>query len=63
MKRASECSGHDMSAGRDIPQPSPPEMAAHVDALDASRQDYIKRQNLTSAAREALEGPRVATLL
>lgn len=63
MKRASERSGHDMSAGRDIPQPSPHEMAEDVKALDDFRLDYNKRRKLTSAAREALEGPRVATLL
>jgi len=63
MKRASERSGHDMSAGCSIPQPSPCEMAEDVKALDEFRLDYNKRRKLTSAAREALEGPRVATLL
>jgi energy-coupling factor transporter ATP-binding protein EcfA2 len=63
MKRASERSGHDMSAGRDIPQPSPHEMAEDVKAVDDFRLDYNKRRKLTSAAREALESPRVATLL
>jgi energy-coupling factor transporter ATP-binding protein EcfA2 len=63
MKRASERSGHDMSVGRDLPQPSPDEMEADVKTLDDFRLDYNKRRKATSSAREALENPRVATLI
>lgn len=62
MKRASERSGHDMSAGRAIPQPTPGEMTADLKTLDDFRLDYNKRKKAVSAAREALEQPRKATL-
>lgn len=63
MKRASERSGHDMAAGRDIPQPTPDEMDADVKALDDFRIDYNKRMKAVSAARKALEAPLPATLI
>lgn len=63
MKRASERSGHDMSAGRDIPQPSPEEMEADLKVLDDFRIELGKRRKATSAARSALENPVGATLL
>lgn len=63
MKRASERSGHDMSAGRDIPQPSPDEMEADLKVLDDFRIELGKRRKATSAARSALENPVGATLL
>ena len=63
MKRASERSGHDMSAGRDIPQPSPEEMEADLKVLDDFRLDLGKRRKATSATRSALENPVGATLL
>nr|WP_274705189.1 AAA family ATPase [Sphingomonas sp. H160509] len=63
MKRASERSGHDMSAGRDIPQPSPDEMEADLTVLDNFRIELGKRRKATSATRSALENPVGATLL
>lgn len=63
MKRASERSGHDMSEGRNIPQPTPAEMAADVKALDYFRVDYIKRRKSVAATRSALELPAQAGLL
>ncbi|MGV6873889.1 AAA family ATPase [Pseudochelatococcus sp. B33] len=63
MKRASERSGHDMSAGRDIPQPSPDEMEADLKVLDDFRIELGKRRKVTSATRSALENPVGATLL
>lgn len=63
MKRASERSGHDMSAGRDIPQPSPDEMEADLKVLDDFRIELGKRRKATSATRSALENPVGATLL
>lgn len=63
MKRTSERSGHDMSAGRDIPQPSPDEMEADLKVLDDFRIELGKRRKATSAARSALENPVGATLL
>ncbi len=63
MKRASERSGHDMSAGRDIPQPSPDEMEADLTVLDNFRIELGKRRKATFATRSALENPVGATLL
>ncbi len=62
MKKASERSGHDVSAGRDLPQPSPSEIAADLKALDDFRIELDKRRKETSAARTALEGPVAAQL-
>lgn len=55
MKRASERSGHDMSAGRDMPQPSPDEMEADLNVLDNFKTELGKRRKATSDARLALE--------
>jgi hypothetical protein len=63
MKRASERSGHDMSVGRDIPQPRPDEMEADLKVLDDFKIELAKRKKVTSAARSALENPVSATLL
>lgn len=63
MKRASERSGHDMSAGRDIPQPSPDEMEADLKVLADFKIELGKRRKATSAARSALENPVGAALL
>ncbi len=63
MKRASERSGHDMSAGRDLPQPLPDEMAADLKVLDDFKIQLTKRRKTTSAARSALENPVGAQLL
>lgn len=63
MKRASERSGHDMSAGRDIPQPSPSEMELDIKELDDFRSQLVTRRKATSAARSALENPVGATLI
>jgi|GEM_PF-5426182 hypothetical protein len=52
-----------MSAGRDIPQPSPDEMEADLKVLDDFRIELGKRRKATSAARSALENPVGATLL
>lgn len=62
VKRASERSGHDMSAGRDIPQPSPDEMAADLKVLDDFKTQLAKRRKATAAARSALENPVSARL-
>lgn len=63
MKRASEWSGHDMSAGRDLPQPSPDEMEADLKVLDDFKIQLVKRRKATSAARSALESPVGAPLI
>ena len=63
MKRASERSGHDMSAGRDIPQPHPNEMEADLKELDEFKIELGKRRKATSATRSALENPVGAELL
>lgn len=63
MKRASERSGHDMSAGRSIPPAKPEEMVADLKALDDFRIAYRARRKATSIAREALETPQQANLV
>jgi len=63
MKRASERSGHDMSAGRDIPLPSPGDMEADLKVLDDFKIELGKRRKATSAARSVLENPVGAPLL
>lgn len=63
MKRASERSGHDMSAGRDIPQPSPDDMETDLKVLDDFKIELGKRRKATSATRSALENPVGAPLL
>ncbi|MCC4300299.1 AAA family ATPase [Aurantimonas coralicida] len=63
MKRASERSGHDMAAGRDIPLPSPDEMEVDIRELDEFRTAYKRRSKETSASRSALEKPTSATLI
>lgn len=62
MKRASERSGHDMSAGRDIPQPVPDDMEADLKVLDDFRIEVKKRSKETSDRRSALENPVGAIL-
>lgn len=63
MKRASERSGHNMSAGRDIPQPTPAEMEIDIRVLDDFRSEYVKRRKAVATTRSALENPVVAELL
>jgi energy-coupling factor transporter ATP-binding protein EcfA2 len=63
MKRASERSGHDMSAGRDIPPPSPDDMEADLKMLDDFRIELRKRNKETSDRRSALENPVDAKLI
>ncbi|MCQ1766781.1 AAA family ATPase [Neorhizobium galegae] len=63
MKRASERSGHDMSAGRDIPQPSPDEMETDLKVLEDFKIELGRRRKVTSATRSALENPVGAPLL
>lgn len=62
MKRASERSGHDLAAARDIPIPTPGEMKVDVEALDAFVKDYKKRAKTLDEQRRALEKPLPATL-
>jgi hypothetical protein len=63
IKRSSERSGHDMSAGRDIPQPSPDEMEEDLKVLENFKIELGKRRKATSERRSALESPVGATLL
>lgn len=62
MKRASERSGHDMAAARDLPIPTPVEMKADVEVLDAFVADYRKRTKLLSVERLKLETPAPGAL-
>ncbi|MEZ5887880.1 MAG: AAA family ATPase [Paracoccaceae bacterium] len=63
MKRASERSGHDMSVGRDLPQPSPDELEADLKELENFKFELGKRRKATSDRRSALEKPVGATLI
>ncbi|WP_037094229.1 AAA family ATPase [Rhizobium leguminosarum] len=62
MKHVSERSGHDMSSGRDIPQPKPSEMADDLKVLDDFRIAYRAKQKRLTEAREKLEEPVKALL-
>lgn len=62
MKHVSERSGHDMSSGRDIPQPKPSEMADDLNVLDDFRIAYRAKQKRLTEAREKLEEPVKALL-
>lgn len=63
MKRASERSGHDMAAGRDMPAPTPDEMLADVDALDSFRADCVSRRKELEKKRKDFEAPAKAEVL
>lgn len=63
MKRASERSGHDMAAGRDIPVPTPADMLADIEELDRFRIDYTARRKALTTARSAMEAPVKASPL
>ncbi|MGO7572508.1 AAA family ATPase [Rhizobium ruizarguesonis] len=62
MKHVSERSGHDMSSGRDIPQPKPSEMGDDLKVLDDFRIAYRAKQKRLTEAREKLEEPVKALL-
>lgn len=57
MKRVSERSGHDMSAGRHIPQPDIVEIEADIKVLEDFRLEYKARAKITMTRRKALEEP------
>ena len=57
MKRASERSGHDMAAGRNMPLPTTKEMKDQVNELDRYRTKVRKRANETERERKKLERP------
>jgi hypothetical protein len=63
MKRASERSGHDMAAGRNVPVPKPDEMKADLKKIDDYRVAVDKRRKDTEAGRKRLQyPPKAATL-
>ena len=57
MKRASERSGHDMAAARDLPIPTPHDMKEDVEVLNTFVTDYRKRTKTLNAERLELETP------
>lgn len=63
MKRASERSGHDMPAARDMPAPTPSEMLADVAALDSFRVDCSARRKELEKRRKDIEAPVKAAML
>lgn len=63
MKRASERSGHDMATGRPISLPTPDDMSADIEILDAFRLEYSKRGKEAETRRTALEQPPKAVFV
>jgi hypothetical protein len=63
MTRVSECSGHDMAPGRQIPVPDLAEMRRDLDTLDDYRNEIHRRKNSLRARREELEEPPVAQVV
>lgn len=57
MKHASERSGHDMAAGKNIPAPKPDDIKADIENIDEYRQAVHKRSKAVEAKRKTLEGP------
>ena len=57
MKRASEFSGHDQPAGKQLPTPKPDEMKADLKTIDEYRQAIVKRSQQTSDDRKQIEQP------
>lgn len=62
MKHVSERSGHDMSYGRDLPQPKPSDMADDLKTLDDFRLAYKAKQKTLTASRSKLENSVKALL-
>ncbi len=62
MKRASEHSGHDMAAGKNMPVPNIEDMKEEVNALDRYRDKVGKRAKATEEVRKKLEqAPKAIT--
>jgi hypothetical protein len=60
MKKASERSGHDMAMGKAAPVPTPTDMKADLDEIEAFRTAVAKRKRDTEEQRKLLEQPPVA---
>lgn len=63
MKRVSERSGHDMAAAKATPVPTPGDMKADLDTIDAYRAEANKRKAEVTKRRTNLEQPPKATVL
>ena len=63
MKEASEFSGHDMPAGKNIPLPSLDDMAEALRILDEYRKSVRNRSNEIQRKRKMLEQPPKAQIL
>ena len=63
MKEASEFSGHDMPAGKNIPLPSIDDMEEALRTLDEYRASVRKRSNEIQRKRKMLEEPPKAQIL
>jgi hypothetical protein len=63
MKRASEWSGHDMAAGKNIPVPTPSDIKGDLDRIEAYRTTLVGRRKQLAKAREALEQPPQAEVI
>jgi hypothetical protein len=63
MKRASEWSGHDMAAAKNIPMPTPADIKVDLDTIEGYRTALVKRRNELSKKRESMEGPPAAEVV
>jgi hypothetical protein len=63
MSHVSECSGHDMAAGRQLPVPDIAEMRRDLEQLDQYRQQVHRRKNALRDRRGALEAPPLAEVI
>ena len=61
MKRASERSGHDMPAAKNIPLPKIEDLKKEVTALDDYRAGFRKRSKTAEETRNKLEQPPKAS--
>ena len=62
MKRVSERSGHDMAMGKAAPVPTPIDMKADLDEIDAFRLTVDKRKGEADKRRKLLEQPPAANV-
>ena len=62
MSKVSECSGHDMAAGRQLPVPDKAEMRSDLEHLDQFRAQIQRRKNAIRERRAELEGPPRAVI-
>jgi hypothetical protein len=63
MTHVSECSGHDMAAGRQLPVPDQKEMLRDLEELDRFRTQVQGRRKALRERREPLQRPPLAEVV